>query len=136
MRILLVEDDDSIREVFKLVLEVEKPFSDLSVETASSGQMAIEVASLRRPDLVLLDLSLPGEHGFEIFKALRALSGCEQLPIIAVTAHNIKDLEQEAQELGFAAYITKPIDFEGALFPTMKAIMKSILSDSKSNKAA
>jgi len=123
MQILLIEDDDSIREVFKLLLELEKPFGSLQVEAASNGQVALEAVKRQRPDIVLLDLSLPGEHGFEIFKKMRTLPECADLPFIAVTAHNLPDLEKEAYSLGFEGFVTKPIDFEGTLFPCMKKLL-------------
>ena len=122
MHILLVEDDESIREVFKLMLETEAPFADLKVDTAANGQEAIEQTREHRPDVVLLDLTMPGEHGFEVFKKLRSIENCSELPVVAVTAHNLKDLEAEAASLGFFGYVTKPIDFDAALFPLLKKL--------------
>lgn len=122
MRILLVEDDESIREVFKLMLETESPFADLKVDAAANGQQAIDLTCKNRPDVVLLDLSMPGEHGFDVFKKLRSIENCSELPVIAVTAHNLKDLEAEAVSLGFFGYVTKPIDFDTALFPLLRKL--------------
>lgn len=123
MRILLVEDDESIREVFKLMLETDAPFDNLSVDTVSSGREAISYVKTTKPDIVLLDLTLPEEHGFEVFKSLKSLENRSDLSIVAVTAHNLRDLEREASQLGFAGYITKPIDFETGLYPLLKTLM-------------
>lgn len=124
MRILLVEDDESIREVFKLMLEADAPFDDLSVDAVSSGREAIDFVKGVKPDIVLLDLSMPNEHGFDVFKELRGLENCSDLTVIAVTAHNARDLEEEAASIGFAGYITKPIDFENSLYPLLKQLME------------
>lgn len=124
MRILLVEDDESIREVFKLMLEADAPFEDLIVDAVSSGREAIEFVTGIKPDIVLLDLSMPNEHGFDVFKELRRLEGRADLTVIAVTAHNARDLEEEAASIGFAGYITKPIDFENSLYPLLKQLME------------
>ncbi len=126
MRVLLVEDDESIREVLKMVLEVERPLasqgSTLVVDTAATGTEALERAKETRPDLVLLDLTLDGEDGFEVFKSLRALDGCAALRVVALTAHNFSDIELRAIAEGFSGFVTKPIDFERALFPLMRRL--------------
>ena len=130
MRVLLVEDDESIREVFKMVLEAEHDWPEilLSVDTAASGREAIEQVRKTTPDLVLLDLTLEGEDGFEVFHALRELEGCSTLPIVAVTAHNLSDIELKAKTLGFAGFVSKPIDFDGALFPLMRRLLTEKLA--------
>lgn len=126
MRILLVEDDDSIREVFKLILETEKPVQNLVVTTASSGSETLERVKAERPDLVLLDLTLADEDGFEVFKQLRGLDGCADLPVVAVTAHNLREIESQAINLGFVGFVTKPIDFDVSLFPLLQKIEREL----------
>jgi CheY-like chemotaxis protein len=123
MRILLVEDDESIREVFKLILETEKPLPDLLVDTASTGKEAAERVQAARPDLVLLDLTLAGEDGFEVYQKLRTLENGATTPVIAVTAHNLSEVESQAQELGFSGFVTKPIDFDKVLFPLLRKLL-------------
>ncbi|MBI3558680.1 MAG: response regulator [Deltaproteobacteria bacterium] len=134
MRVLLIEDDESIREVLKMVLEAEQalatPDAELVVETAATGLEALELVTRVRPDLVLLDLTLNGEDGFEVFKALRSAPGCADLVCIAVTAHNLWEFEVQAKSAGFAGFITKPIDFERSLFPLMRRLL------AKSDQAA
>lgn len=119
MRILLVEDDESIREVLKLILETDAPVANLVIDAAASGKEALELAQSTTPDLVLLDLTLPDQHGFEVFKQLKANSSTN-LPIVAVSAHAARALEKECLEMGFAAYVAKPIDFENTLFPLLR----------------
>lgn len=129
MRILLVEDDDSIREVLKLILESEAPFPNFIVETASNGIEALSCVEKFKPDVVLLDLTLPEGHGFDIFKQIRSIENCGNLPVVAVTAHNHSDLQNEAEQLGFAGYVTKPIDFESSLYPTLTRIAERFKID-------
>jgi CheY-like chemotaxis protein len=126
MHILLVEDDESIREIFKLVLETERPLDNLEVEVAASGQEAVACVKAKRPDVVLLDLTLPEEHGFDVYRKLQALKPDAHLPVIAVTAHNLTDLQIEAKNLGFFGYVTKPIDFENSLYPLLKQLHTSL----------
>ena len=136
MQILLVEDDESIREVFKLILETEKPLPDLEVATASNGAQAIEQVRLTSPDLVLLDLTLAGENGFEVYRNLRALENCTDLPIIAVTAHNLREVESQALTLGFSGFVTKPIDFDKVLFPMLRKIFAQKNNGNNRHQAA
>jgi CheY-like chemotaxis protein len=119
MRILLVEDDASIREVFKLLLETQSTYPDLAIDTAATGNEAIEKAQTGQPDLVLLDLTLPDGHGFDVFHKLRALEGRSQLTIVAMTAHVDEKMQQAAKEMGFSGYVTKPIDLDNVLFPLL-----------------
>lgn len=125
MRILLIEDDESIREVFKMILESDPSVPGLSVATAASGQEALEQARSACPELVLLDMTLEGEDGFEVFEQLRALPECSAVPVIAVTAHNVPEMQRQALDLGFAGFVTKPIDFEASLFPIIRNIVAS-----------
>jgi ribose transport system substrate-binding protein len=122
MRILLVEDDASIREVFKLLLETQSTYPDLAIDTAASGKEAIEKTQASQLDLVLLDLTLPDAHGFDIFKRLRSLEGRADLTIVAMTAHVDEKMQQAAAEMGFSGYVTKPIDLENVLFPLLSRL--------------
>ncbi|MBI3544526.1 MAG: response regulator [Deltaproteobacteria bacterium] len=108
----------------KLILETGYlPDASLVVETASNGKEAVERVEQSPPDLVLLDLTLEGEDGFDVFSRLRGVASCEQLPVIAVTAHNVSELHDKALRTGFAGYVTKPIDFETALLPLIRSVL-------------
>ena len=124
MRILLIEDDESIREVLKMILETNMELGETRVDPAANGTEAISCAKNACPDLVLLDLTLNGEDGFEVFNQLRETGGCANIPIIAVTAHSSAEMERETRNRGFAGFVTKPIDFETTLFPLIKRIME------------
>jgi two-component system, cell cycle response regulator DivK len=123
MQILLIEDDDSIQEVFKIILETEAPIPGITVVTASNGFDAINLIESAKPDLVLLDLTLPEYDGFEVFEKLRSIAGASEIPVIAVTAHNLTSMRERALSMGFAGYVTKPINFEAELYPLLKKFL-------------
>lgn len=106
--ILIVEDGDDSRHFMRLALE---QLGYLVIE-AENGLTAVEVAERERPDLILMDLSLPVMDGISATGKIRATDGLERVPIIAVTAHQEADLREGAKAAGFDAYITKPIDMD------------------------
>jgi DNA-binding response OmpR family regulator len=100
-RILAVEDDERIREAVKLALEDE----GWTVEGAGSGEEAIEMFNQRAPDVVLIDIMLPGIDGFELCRKLRRTS---DVPIVMVTARNDTHDVVAGLEAGADDYLTKP----------------------------
>jgi CheY-like chemotaxis protein len=107
-RILVVEDTAfSMQFLVYLLTEY-----DHTVLEAVTGEQAIEVASATAPDLVLMDLQLPGIDGFETMTALRAIPGRAALPVIAVTSFAMVGDRDRALQAGFDHYLTKPIDPE------------------------
>lgn len=82
------------------------------VLTASSGEEAIKIVSLARPDLILLDLAMPEMDGLSAARRIRQLPEVQQVPIIALTAFDTSGFRQAAYEAGFDAYLTKPLDFD------------------------
>jgi two-component system, cell cycle response regulator DivK len=105
--VLVVEDVDDTRYFMRLALE-ERGYRVLE---AADGAQAIEVAVRERPDLILMDLSLPVMDGLEATAHIREHKELSTIPIVAVTAHQETDLRANAQASGFTAYVTKPIDF-------------------------
>lgn len=83
-----------------------------SVFEAENGEKAIEVAELENPDVILMDLSLPILDGISATHKIRAIDGLNNVPVIAVTAHQETDFREGAKAAGFAAYVTKPIDMK------------------------
>lgn len=103
--ILVVDDDDAIREVAELTLQVT---ADWQVSTASSGAEAIELAPELAPDVILMDVMMPGMDGPTAVLELRADPATTEIPVIMMTA---KDLDPERrQALGLAGVIRKPFD--------------------------
>ena len=106
LKVLLVEDFEDTRLFMRLELE-EQGFS---VFEAENGQMAVEMAMREKPDVILMDLTLPLMDGFAATKLIRQHDGLKNIPIIAVTAHHEDDFRSVAKASGFDAYVTKPID--------------------------
>ena len=100
-RILTVEDDERIRTAVKLALEDE----GWTVDEAGSGEAAIEMFHRSAPDVVLIDIMLPGIDGFELCRNLRRLSDA---PIVMVTARNDTHDVVAGLEAGADDYLTKP----------------------------
>lgn len=106
--ILVVEDFDETRFMIKLSLEL----SGYHVLEAINGQEAVEIARRERPDLVLMDLSLPLLDGFTATRRIREETQLCEIPIVAVTAHATADYRVKAFAAGCNDYLTKPIDFD------------------------
>lgn len=106
--ILIVEDSDDARYFMRLALE---DLGYLIVE-AENGVKALEVAQTERPDIILMDLSLPIMDGIMATEKIRASDGLSAIPVIAVTAHQETDFREGAKAAGFNAYVTKPIDID------------------------
>jgi two-component system cell cycle response regulator DivK len=106
--ILIVEDSDDARYFMRLALEDH----GYSIVEAENGAQAVELAQSARPDIILMDLSLPIMDGIAATERIRASDRLGAIPIIAVTAHQETDFRAGAKAAGFDAYITKPIDID------------------------
>jgi two-component system, cell cycle response regulator DivK len=104
--ILLVEDIMANRALAVKLLKA----AGHEVIEASDGAAAIGEARAKRPDLVLMDLSLPGMDGWEALRQLRADGRTRDLRIVALTAHAMAGVRDEALAAGFDGYLSKPID--------------------------
>jgi two-component system, cell cycle response regulator DivK len=109
-KILIVEDVEYNRDLLVQLLEEE-----YEILTAADGAGGIETAARDRPDLILMDLSLPGVDGWEATRRLKARPETEAIPVIALTAHAMHGDEDRARACGCDDYLTKPID-EDQLF--------------------
>jgi two-component system, cell cycle response regulator DivK len=102
--VLLVEDFVDAREMYRDYLE----FSGFRVETAGDGREAIDKARACRPDLVLMDLSLPGIDGWEATRILKEDPDTRDMPIVALSAHAMAPEGQRASDAGCDGFIAKP----------------------------
>ncbi len=107
MKVLVVEDDRSIQMVLELVLN---RMSQCQVIVASEGRQGLAMIQEHKPDLVLLDLMLPGMDGFEICQHAKESDETRQIPIIFLTAQPQPASVARAMALGAAGYIVKPFD--------------------------
>ncbi|MFN0050644.1 MAG: response regulator transcription factor [Planctomycetales bacterium] len=101
-RILVVEDEPDAATALKTILERE----GYEVSIAKDGGQAHSMFVMKQPDLVLLDLILPGESGFEVCQRLKTLD--RQVPVIIVTAIDMDDARHLARRVGADSYLTKP----------------------------
>lgn len=102
--ILIVEDFDDAREMYRVYLE----FTGFRVETARDGREAIEKARTLQPDLVLMDLSLPGIDGWEATRLLKSEPATRNILIVALSAHALATERQRARSAGCDGFIAKP----------------------------
>lgn len=118
--VLVVEDVDDTRLLMRLALEQ----LGYVVFEAEDGEKAVAVAQRERPDIILMDLSLPIMDGLAATQKVRASDGMDRVAIIAVTAHHSTDFREGARGAGFDAYVTKPIDID-----SLDELMRGLLSN-------
>jgi two-component system cell cycle response regulator DivK len=107
-KILLVEDNEMNRDMLRRRLER----IGYSVITALDGEQGYSLARSEKPDLILMDISLPTMDGWEVTQLLKANEATRRIPVIAVTAHVLVGDRAKASAVGCSDYDTKPIDFE------------------------
>jgi two-component system, cell cycle response regulator DivK len=105
--VLLVEDTEDNRFMMRRLLEM----SGYAVVEARNGEEAVRLAKEKHPQMILMDLSLPIIDGLAATRRIRALPDFQDVPIVAVSAHDTADFHSEALAAGCDSYITKPIDF-------------------------
>lgn len=105
-RVLLVDDEPDNLEVVAETLE----FHGATVKTAANGQLALDALKDFKPDVILLDLSMPVMDGWQTLRHLRENPETRILPIISLSAHAIVGDKERALQVGFDAYVTKPIN--------------------------
>lgn len=103
--ILIVEDAELNRELLVQLLE-----DDYRLVLAEDGQAALEKAAQARPDLILMDLSLPRMDGWEATRHLKADARFSSIPVIVLSAHAMRGDEERARASGCDDFLTKPID--------------------------
>lgn len=102
-RLLLVDDDDALAEMYAMQLTA----SGFQVTTAHTGVEALRVATVVPPDLIYLDLGLPGMTGFEVLERLRTAPNTAEVPIVILTNYSEPDMIKRGQELGAQDYLVK-----------------------------
>ncbi len=110
-RILLAEDNVINQQVAAGILRK----AGYAVDVAADGFKAVSAAAVRKYDLILMDLQMPGMGGVEALQAIRSLEGLSHVPVIAMTAHAMRGSRAECLAFGMDDYIAKPIDPRGFL---------------------
>ncbi len=104
--LLIVDDDATLREMLRMLLAG----AGYRIEMASHGEQALELAAELLPDLILLDVMMPGMDGFEVCRRLRSDPLLAEVPIVLVTALNDRASRLRGIEVGADDFIDKPFD--------------------------
>ena len=107
-RVLIVDDNEDAANSLAMVLQL-SGHETVSVYTAAD---ALEHAAVFKPDVVLLDIGLPGMDGYEVAQRLRELPGLRGIKLVAVTGYGRSDDRLRARDAGFDDHLTKPVEFE------------------------
>jgi len=102
--ILVVDDYEDAREMYAEYLR----FCGFRVAEARNGNEALEQAFTLKPDLILMDLSLPGMDGWEATRQLKADERTRQIPVVALTGHALAGASEGAKKAGCDSFVTKP----------------------------
>jgi two-component system cell cycle response regulator DivK len=116
--VLIVEDNERNLKLVRDVLQV-KGYSTIEAGTAEDG---IKLAAERKPDLILMDIQLPGMNGIDALKVLRADPATAKIPVVAVTASVMQQDRKHITEAGFDGYVGKPINIKEFLDAVRHAV--------------
>lgn len=119
-RLAVVEDNPDNRLLVRAILE-----DYYAIEEYVDGQQAVDGIVASPPDLVLLDISLPGLDGMEVLATLRAVQGLDTLPVIALTAHAMSGDRERYMAAGFDGYVSKPIVDDELFLETIGRLLPS-----------
>lgn len=106
--ILLVEDSEPVRDAFSILLEE----SGYRVAGAADGREALQAVADSPPDLILLDLGLPGVDGIQVVRTLRASPATAAIPVLALTGRDDPATRRACADAGCAAYLVKPFPIQ------------------------
>jgi CheY-like chemotaxis protein len=119
IKILYVEDNDDNVYMLKMRLEL---LDEFEVLTAEDGEKGCEMAANERPELILMDLEMPGIDGWEATRRLKGNPQTRNIPIIALSAHALAGSREKALAAGCDEFDTKPIEFD-RLVATMRRVL-------------
>lgn len=116
--ILIVDDEDMIRSLLRLTLV----HAGYEVVEAETGEEGMQVVQEQKPDLVLLDVMMPGIDGFEVCRQIRQDPAVKSIPIIMLSAHKDARSRQTGRQAGANAYLTKPVNSDEVLWHVDQAL--------------
>jgi len=121
IRLLYVEDNDDNVYMLKMRLEL---LGDIEVLTAEDGEKGCDMAIAERPDIILMDLEMPGVDGWEATRRLKGNPDTREIPIIALSAHALAGSREKALAAGCDEFDTKPIEFDRLLGTIRKVLAR------------
>ena len=104
--VMVVEDNEKNRKLMRVVLKAK----GYNVIEATTGEEALNILKNQKPNIILMDIQLPGIDGLTLIKQIKADTVTKEIPIIAVTAYAMKGDEQKILDTGCNAYVSKPIN--------------------------
>ena len=119
IKVLYVEDNDDNVYMLKMRLEL---LDEFEVLTAHDGEKGCDMAAAEGPDIILMDLEMPGIDGWEATRRLKSNTQTRHIPIIALSAHALAGSREKALAAGCDEFDTKPIEFD-RLVATMRRIL-------------
>jgi two-component system alkaline phosphatase synthesis response regulator PhoP len=117
-KVLIIDDEELLRHYYSFCFEK----AGFTVFEATNGMQGLEIAAKELPDLIILDLIMPGMLGFEVCKRLRENPSFSNTAIIITSAKSYKPDIDKALQLGADAYVTKPVDHEDLIKISMEKI--------------
>jgi CheY-like chemotaxis protein len=105
-RILIIDDEERNRRLFEVFVKADGH----EVQTVASGEAGLAAAASNAPDLILLDLMMPGRDGFEVARALKANPATQAIPVIVISSLDDIASHQRLLSSGIDDFIVKPID--------------------------
>jgi CheY-like chemotaxis protein len=118
-KVLYVEDNDDNVYMLKMRLEL---LGDFEVVAAEDGEKGCDLAASERPDVILMDLEMPGIDGWEATRRLKSNPDTRAIPVIALSAHALAGAREKALAAGCDEFDTKPIEFE-RLVATLRRVL-------------
>jgi CheY-like chemotaxis protein len=107
---LILVVDDSADNVAVMSLNLQE--LGYRVVTATNGEEAVSVAAQTKPNLILMDISMPGLDGFAATRRIHENDELRDVPVVAVTAFGTEGFQRAAYDVGVSGYLTKPVDFD------------------------
>jgi CheY-like chemotaxis protein len=104
-KVLIVDDNRASRDLVRAILKTVR----CDIVEATHGQEALDLIQQQRPDVVLLDIDMPGLDGLAVVKHIREDTSLADLPVVAVTAFAMEGDREKGMAAGFTAYLTKPV---------------------------
>ena len=119
IKVLYIEDNDDNIYMLKMRLEL---LDEFEVLTAEDGEKGCEMAAAERPDIVLMDLEMPGIDGWEATRRLKSNADTRDIPVIALSAHALAGSREKALAAGCDEFDTKPVEFD-RLVATLRRVL-------------
>jgi signal transduction histidine kinase/HPt (histidine-containing phosphotransfer) domain-containing protein len=119
-KVLYIEDSSTNLRLMRKILSKR---TEIVMYDASSAELGLPLAQSIQPDIILLDLNLPGMDGYQALKQLRQIDGLQHVPVVAVTANAMRGDAERGLSAGFAYYVIKPIDV-GRFFTLLDHLLK------------